>query len=153
MAKTAAEFHYEWFLHNVTIPAVSNHTTYGDDLQNFAKKMFGKRFHGVYMIDHIPHTLSGARPYAILNLDATSDPGEGSHWIAVAYHTARQLLVYDSFGQMHDVPEELKQIYGSRVTVTDPDAEQRVTETNCGARVLAWLLVLDSFGAKEAKHI
>ena len=98
--------------------------------------------------DEIPSDINRARPYAIINLDRSTDQGEGSHWIGVA-HTSQGLLVYDSFGKMHDTPPELLHLYG-KATVTNPDAEQSISETNCGARVLAWLMVVDLFGAKEA---
>ncbi len=152
MAVSTAEFHYEQFLQHVTVPAVSNKTTFGKDLYEFGKQLWGPRFHGVYMIDHIPHDINASKPYAILNLDAATDPGDGSHWIAVAHHRTG-MWVYDSFGDLHEIPRELKAIYGSRTHVTDPDAEQGRKETNCGARALAWLLVMDMFGVREAKHI
>ncbi len=148
-----ATFHYNWLLRKVAIPAVSDDTTTGSSLDKFGKTAFGKKFHGVYMRDEIPADLDAQTPYAIINLDADTDPGDGSHWIAVAFLGKRKgLLAYDSFGKLHETPKELTALYG-KARVTDPDAEQDVDETNCGARCIAWLLVMDLFGAKEAKSI
>jgi hypothetical protein len=146
----ASRFHYEWLLNNVTIPAVSNSTTYGDDLQAFGRKAFGGRFHGVYMADQVPSTINRKRPYAIINLDKSAQ--KGSHWIGAAHVPGTGLLVYDSFGRLHKTPDAIKRLYG-KGRVTDPDAEQEVTENNCGARVLAWLMLVDLFGAEEASRI
>lgn len=146
-----AVFHYEQLLRRVAIPGVSNETTTGQTLFEFCRHLFGKKFHGVYMRDEIPRDLSNKTPYAILNLDADTDPGDGSHWIAVAFQD-NVVLVYDSFGQLHETPKELIELYG-KATVTDPDAEQSLDETNCGARCVAWLLLTDLFGLTEAKKI
>ena len=139
-------FKYQWFLWRVAVPAVSNTTTYGDTLLRHARQWFGRKFHGVYMRDEVPSDLNGRRPYAIINLDDSKDPNGGSHWIAVAWQPAqRALWVYDSFGKMHDVPQELLALYGDIVSPTEPDAEQHVDEKNCGARCLAWLLLAECF--------
>ena len=100
------------------------------------------------MADEIPSTISSSRPYAIINLD----PPPGTHWIAVAWVAPQSLLVYDSFGSIHPVPKALLQLYPKSRT-TDPDVEQGLDETNCGARALAWLMLFDMFGAKSARHI
>lgn len=140
---------YNILLHDVVIPAVSNETTTDVQLLQFARKAFPKKkFHGVYMANEIPGNISAARPYAIINLD----PPPGSHWIAVAWLGPQSLLVYDSFGALHTVPEALLRLY-PKSTTTDPDIEQGLRETNCGARALAWLMLFDMFGAQDAKQI
>ena len=90
------------------------------------------------MSDEIPSTLSQRRPYAIVNLDNSTEPG--SHWIAVSHVGPRKLLVYDSFGARHTIPSCIMKLY-PRSIATDPDAEQGLKETNCGARAMAWLLM------------
>jgi hypothetical protein len=121
-----SEFHYEMLLKHVAIPAVSNQTTFGTDLEKYGRIFFGKRFHGVYMADQIPTNINKRRPYAIINLDRSSDPGDGSHWIAVS-HTSEGLLVYDSFGQLHDTPEELIRLYG-KATVLNKMCPKPIVE-------------------------
>lgn len=142
--------HYEYFMDHVVVPALGNVVTYDDQLREYGTELFKKKFHGVYMRDRIPRTFSRARPYGVLNLDKFSEPG--SHWIAVAYLGPGCLLVYDSFGAQHKVPQELLHVYPLSET-TDPDAEQLAHEDNCGARVMAWLLVFHKYGPAEAKKI
>lgn len=144
-------FRYNWFLMRVAIPNVSNDTTLGSDLSRFAKKSFGNKFHGVYMRDEIPTDFNASRPYGIINLDRSTNPRQGSHWIAVAFQKPRELLVYDSFGALHKTPNELTRIYG-KSRGTEPDREQELDEQNCGARCIAWLLLAECF-PKDARHI
>ncbi len=139
--------HYNWLLRNVAVPLLSNSTTYMDELQKFGNRAFGRKFHGVYMRDTIPRTFNSTRPYGIINLDRTTELG--SHWIAVAFQQPHHLLVYDSFGALHKTPRELVALYG-KSTVTDPDAEQRLDEKNCGARCMAWLLLAECFPDEPA---
>jgi len=148
-------FHYNWLLKHVAIPAVSNTTTEGKDLQKFGRKVFGQKFHGIYMVDEIPDDFNTTYPYGIINLDTAYDKdgkeNEGTHWIAVAYQGRGRLLVYDSFGKLHQTPKQLIAKYG-KSRVTNPDAEQGLREKNCGARCLAWLMMVEIF-PKEAAMI
>ena len=121
---------------------VGSDTTLGSDLESAGRSLFGPLFAGVYPIDRIP-TLTEARPYAIVNLDQSHEPG--SHWIALAHFDA-QRMTYDSFGRD---PDQL----GLSGLGTDPDAEQDVAETNCGARCLAWLVLFHVFGPGIASQL
>lgn len=94
------------------------------------------------MRDEIPADFNARRPFGIINLDDSDE--DGSHWIAVAFQAPGHLLVYDSFGNLHRTPRELIQKYG-KSTVTNPDAEQKLYEDNCGARCMAWLLMAELF--------
>ncbi len=141
---------YNWLLKNVTVPALTNRTTYGKDLHDFGKMAFGDKFHGVYMADEIPSDFNARRPYGVVNLDRSDK--EGSHWIGVAFQRPGNLMVYDSFGAMHKTPPELIAKYGQS-TVTNPDAEQKLHQDNCGARVMAWLQLFERFGARDVSMI
>lgn len=137
-----------WFLHNVTIPAVGNGETEGRQLEKYARKVFGKKFRGVFMIDEIPTDLSPECPYAIFNMSPSTHK-TGTHWIAAAYQEPENLLVYDSLSCMQKTPKRLLQKYPLS-EITDPDCEQSKTEDNCGARVLAWLMVAEVFPDQAA---
>ena len=129
---------------------VGNKTTYLQDLENQGKKLLAVKFSGVYPADKIP-CLNSIKKYAILNLDKSTEPG--SHWVAIAKHNNTTLL-YDSFGRDHKkiIPALAKSGNG-KIINTDRDAEQDILETNCGARCLAWLILMDYSGAKIAKLI
>ena len=144
-----ADSRYQRLLWDVVVPETSNTTTFARDLLRFGRTLFGTAFHGVYMRDEVPR-FGRRRPYAILNLDASHK--NGSHWIALAFLRPKQLLVYDSFGSLHDMPEEILAKYPKSIP-TDPDAEQRADEKNCGQRCLAWLLLFDIYGARDAARI
>ena len=74
-------FHYNWLLDRIAIPMVTNKTTGTEQLEKAGNELFGNKFHGVYMSDQAPN-LSKTKPYAIVNFDKSTDPGNGSHWIA-----------------------------------------------------------------------
>jgi len=110
--------------------------TYEDDLRNRGKTLFGSKFNGVYAADE-PRPFRG---YNIINLDRSNEPG--SHWVAEA-----NSLIYDSFGRNGILRGSGSSQY------TDPDAEQKVSEDNCGQRCLAWLGVYNDMGEKTAKLV
>ena len=80
---------------------------------------------------------------AIFNLDKRNQPG--SHWCAVV-KDKRHYIIYDSFGRT--IP--LKQ---KNNIMTDKDAEQDITEQNCGQRCIAWLVVVAVKGINTALTI
>lgn len=141
---------YNFFLDNIVIPELGNGITYRSELEKYGKKVFGSKFHGVYMRDEIPTNMSPTRKYAVFNLDSSKQPG--SHWIAAAYMGPQKLLVYDSFGSYHGTPKSLLEKYPRSIT-TDSDPEQHLKEENCGARVFAWLLTFEVFGASKARQV
>lgn len=132
---------------------VGNKLTYGRDLDKVARVFLGSAFVGVFPSDKIPR-LNSLRKYAILNLDKSNEGG--SHWIAIARTEGRngKTYVYDSFGRGHTkIIPSLALSGNGRVINSDLDAEQKMHETNCGARSLAWLIVFDRYGVGVAKLI
>ena len=125
-------------------------TTYLKQLNGIGKKLLGVKFKGVYPSDKIPK-LNDLSPYCILNLDSSKEPG--SHWVALAKN-GKDSILYDSFGRHNnEIIPDLKFSGNGRIIDTDRDAEQKILETNCGARCLAWLWIFENFGAKTAKMI
>ena len=126
---------------------VGGKTTYLGQLDRAGKDIFGSRFHGVYPSDKIPK-LTDKKPYAILNLDRSDEPG--SHWIALA-KVGNNSIVYDSFGRHHTkiIPSLLYSGNGKLIS-TDDDQEQHILATDCGARSISWLEFLDKYGAENS---
>ena len=131
---------------------VGDKTTYLDELEGAGKKMLGVKFKGVYPSDKIPK-LNDLSPYCILNLDSSKE--SGSHWIALAKNDKlNHTMVYDSFGRHNNkIIPNLRYSGNGRVIDTERDAEQKILETNCGARCLAWLCIYDKWGEDVAKLI
>lgn len=125
------------------VKLVGNGTTFGSQLKKAGKYLLGSRFAGVFASDQIPN-LKGREKYAILNLDKSWQPG--SHWIALAKND-NDYIIYDSFGRRSKkiIPAVFNKTKGYIVDV-DLDAEQKMSEDNCGARSLAWLFIYDKFG-------
>ena len=119
-------------------------------LTKLAERRFGTRFHGTYASDQIPR-LSPMQS-CILNLDTSSGPG--SHWIALVRGKGTQCYVYDSFGRrgVQLIPALAWHSPG-KVIDSDLDPEQGVSESNCGARCIAWLEVFYQHGARIALTI
>ena len=141
---------YKDTLANVEKYYTGDKTTYLKELEGAGKKLLGVKFKGVYPSDKIPK-LNDLSPYCILNLDSNKEPG--SHWVSLAKN-GKDSILYDSFGRRNtEIIPDLKFSGNGRIIDTDRDSEQKIQETNCGARCLAWLWIFDKYGANTAKMI
>ena len=131
---------------------VGNKSTYLSELEGVGKKLLKVKFKGVFPSDKIPK-LNDLSPYCILNLDKSTQ--SGSHWISLAkFENKNDSLVYDSFGRdFKEIIPDLNLTGNGRIINTDRDAEQKVEETDCGARCIAWLMVFDRHGSEMAMMI
>lgn len=116
---------------------ITPETTSNKELEKLGKAFLGKKFKGVYSSDTVPNK----KGYYIVNLDPSHMPG--SHWVAVLRDG--RTYVYDSFGR--------KDLLPFRATYTESDPEQLTVSTNCGARSLAWLILVDKWGIKQGLKI
>ena len=147
MNEKVANALYRKIMTRIVIPEIGNETTYSSDLEKAGVKILGSKFKGVFPSDKIPK-LNDLKSYAVLNLDSSKEAG--SHWVAVAYENGKTYF-YDSFGRKGSkIIPTLFHSGNGRIINTDLDAEQKIEETNCGARCIAWLLFFDRYGAKKA---
>ena len=104
---------------------IGNRVTTGYELSNLAKKLFGSKFLGVYdWKDKMPHLKVG--DCIIVNKKSNE------HWIGTA-NVGGTIYTYDSFGR----PDYI----GGHVDGDeDGEPDQIISEQNCGARVLSWLV-------------
>ena len=129
---------------------IGNGTTWLRDLRHMGTRLFGSRFAGAFASDKIP-VLTNETPYAIVNVDKSSEPG--SHWVALAKNGSVTLF-YDSFGRRGSNLIPAVCVSGNgRIVDVERDAEQRILEANCGARCLAWFWVFDDFGPEAAAEV
>ena len=150
MKEAYAEKIYILILKKIVYPLLGNTTTYLGDLDKICKTLLGKKFYGVYPSDQIP-VLTEEAPYAILNLDNSTEPG--SHWIAIA-KKGNDTLTYDSFGRSNtEIIPDLKHSGNGSIIDTDNDTEQKITQLDCGSRCVSWLLLFDNWGADVAQLI
>jgi hypothetical protein len=148
---TTIEKQYSIILKKIIEPQTGKKETYGDDLNRLAIKLFGVKMRGVFPSDKIPK-LTDLTPYAILNLDKSTE--SGSHWIAVAKIPEKDTIIcYDSFGRCFSKIIPSLKNNGMKIMNTDQDAEQKIKETNCGARCLAFLVCFEQYGWKQAIKI
>lgn len=108
-------------------------TTSREELDRAGRHFLKGKYKGAFAADEQPE-LSKQQPYALIN----TKPSPGEHWMAEALVDG-ETVRYDSFGEEH--------------TDTDPDAEQLASEDNCGQRSLAWLVVLNKLGLRDAMTI
>lgn len=117
-------------------------TTFTRLLESTCNGLIGrKHFKGVFPSDRIPSL--GPGECCIANLDKSDQPG--SHWVGIT-----DALVYDSFGRDNKVilkDSKLKQ------QNTERDAEQVISEDNCGARTVAFLICFVLHGNDVCKYI
>jgi hypothetical protein len=146
-----AECMYKSILKKIVEPLIGDKSTYQNELETACIRLLGINFKGVYPSDQIP-VLNGLKRYAIINLDRSTEPG--SHWVSIAFKDDK-ILVYDSFGRSTSkiLPALYQSSNGSDIFDTDPDAEQTSNEMNCGARCLAWLLLFEHYGWRQAEKI
>lgn len=127
--------------------AIGNDTTYSNDLDTVSRNVLGYKFRGVFPSDKLPK-LNDLKPYAIVNLDRSTE--SGSHWVSLAKKNGK-LYFYDSFGRN---PKSIIKIADNgRILADTKDAEQGITENNCGARCIAFLIFFDRYGEKLAMLI
>jgi hypothetical protein len=143
MEKTVERI-YKRILHEIVEPITGKGVTYDDDLWEIGKDLLGPKFHGVYSSNNTPTTKN---IYYIINVDKSTEPG--SHWLGCVNQNNRT-YIYDSFGRK---TAKLIPHLGGKITDADYDKEQKNNEDNCGARCLAWLLVVKHLGVKNALKI
>lgn len=130
---------------------VGNDTTYTKQLLKAGEQFLGTKLKGVYPSDKIPK-LTKSQPYAIINLDNSSE--KGSHWVSVA-KINKGILYYDSFGRKvsQHLPSLSKSGNGKVIENKDYTSEQRKSQNNCGARSLSHLIFIEEYGPQEALKI
>ena len=146
MNEAKAEKLYKDTLKNIIYPLIGNKSTYMYDLDRVGRKLLGVKFKGVYPSDKIPK-LNDLKPYCILNLDKSTQPG--SHWVSVAKINGKDsCIVYDSFSRpaKEIIPAILNSGNGKIINSDLSDSEQEIQQTDCGARSISWLVVLDKYG-------
>ncbi len=168
-AEEKTEAIYNAVLRDIIYPILGKKTTWGRDLTKMGHKLFQMNYVGTFPADKIPdigknrdgsvvvdnNVKKDSKLYCILNLDNSDEPG--SHWIAIGYdipETASEgkILVYDSFGRdTEDIIPSLVQKFGDKLETVDQDAEQKISEDDCGPRCLAFLYILDRVGSRFAK--
>jgi hypothetical protein len=119
-----------------------NNTTYGNELDEVGKRLFEKKWGGVHSADTLPRLVKGK--FYISNVDNSNE--DGSHWVGIY-----DGYIYDSFGR--SAREMNKNLTGHGLKKTDDDQEQGYTQTNCGQRALAWLLVATEQGINVSRKI
>ena len=152
MNEAKAEQLYNQILTKQIYPLTGDKSTYMNDLDRVGRKLLGIKFKGVFPSDKIPK-LNDLKPYCILNLDKSTE--SGSHWIALAkIHGKESSLCYDSFGRSNKkIIPALQKSGNGTIQDTDRDAEQEIIQQDCGARSLAFLVVLDKYGVDVARLI
>lgn len=131
------------------IKILGNTTTYNTDLQKIGKKLFKHKFVGVFSSDNIPHLKKNE--LCILNLDKSYQTG--SHWVGMVMDEKYNVWIYDSFARdINTILPDLKKQYNS-IKTTEQDAEQKISQNNCGARTMAFLYVFHKCGVRYAKYI
>lgn len=120
-------------------------------LDKVGRLLFRDRWRGCYPADIDPK-VSREQPYAIINTKRS--PGE--HWMSCVWVNPRTRLIYDSFGRKAlTITSDPKKMApkGVRVVETEPDPEQKILQTDCGQRCLAFLVAVSLHGVEAAKAI
>ena len=131
---------------------VGKTTTYNDQLIKVGKQLFKHKFMGVFASDKIPNKIPKGYCF-IINVDKSNE--SGSHWIAVCKDiNTNQIWVYDSFGRnITKLIPNLKKKFKLNLKEPEHDAEQKESQTDCGARCLAFIYIFLNYGPSIAKYI
>ena len=126
---------YEQYVEEITRYMGHDGTSERRELASVGKRFFGPKFRGVFSNSEAESVrLTEGKPYMLVN---TGEVGHGEHWQAIAYSKNGGDVLYDSLGGGD----------------TNPDAEQGVSDDDCGQRSLAWLRVVDQLGLEMAMRI
>lgn len=121
---------YNNYLKIIVDELKNNSTTTDDELKRYCKNAFGEKFKGVYPLDKIPKKIKNGQTL-IFNLDKSNQ--SGSHWMAL-FKINNKNYVYDSFGR------KSKELNVPLKTIdAEYDAEQKMEQSNCGQRCIAWI--------------
>jgi len=129
-----------------TVLPRNNHViegTAGEDLDRVCRMQFEGKFKGVFAANTHPQDMSDG--YYIINTDPFQLPGV--HWTAVAGVDGQQVF-YDSYDR------KSTQLFPEIVipgTGSDLNVRQRIKESNCGERCIAFLCCVSEFGIHAAK--
>jgi len=126
------------------VPRNPHDGTTGDDLDKICRMQFGDRFKGVFAASTHPEDMSEG--FFIINTNPFSMPG--THWTAVA-GVPPDVCFYDSFDRKSTTlfPEVVLPVTGNNTTV-----RQRIKESNCGERCVAFLTCVAEFGIPACKR-
>lgn len=122
---------------------LGDQTTTNHQLNQYCEAVFPK-YRGCYSSDTIPKLKNDES--CIFNLDKNNEPG--SHWMGLYKHK-NKFIVYDSFGRSS---KKLK-ISLKLFIDTENDAEQKLYETNCGQRCIAFIACCYTLPLKEVLKI
>ena len=148
MSEARAEKIYNFALEHI-VSVVGSGAMFSDNLERLANQLLGKKdFAGVYPVDKIQFP-AGTR-FQILNTHKSDMPGE--HWFAVVKGNG-VFYVYDSFGRSTSEIATSLLKKSIKIMDSDQDAEQEMSEENCGQRSVAWLFVFQQFGKDTAMLI
>ena len=125
------------------IPRNQHDGTSGEELDNICRMQFGDYFKGIYAANTHPKDMSEG--FFIINTDPFSLPG--THWTAVA-GVPPDVVFYDSFDRKSTqlFPEVVLPSTGS-----NSEVRQRIRESNCGERCVAFLTCVSEFGIHPCK--
>lgn len=129
-------------------------TTWATDLGRIGKDIFKDKWLGVFAQDTVPSSYLN-EAYGIVNVDTSNK--KGSHWVAI-YKKGKTIYIYDSFNRESKtlLPVLIRQLHSTGRRYVDSnklDAEQVITQRNCGLRCIAWLSVVRDLGITQARKI
>ena len=117
----------------------------GEELDTLGRLAFGEKFKGVFASDQKLPT----EGYFIVNTDPSALPG--THWTAFA-----DGVFYDSYDRKLDKLLPMVTFRGKRPNLTETaslkDTRQRLRESNCGERCIAFLAIVEKFGLSAAQQ-
>lgn len=115
-----------------------------EDLETLCRLAFPREFKGVFASDQKLPT----EGYFIVNTDPSQLPG--THWTAFA-----DGVFYDSFDRTLRQVFPMVTFRGKRYNPTssnNSDVRQKIRESNCGERCVAFLAIVNKYGADVAQR-
>ena len=120
------------FTLNLIQKDIGTHETDNIQLQKYIDKIGLSNFLGIYAWDTIPKMKNNQS--CIVNLDKSNQ--SGTHWISL-YKYKNKIYMYDSFN---------RKISDFRKVDIDSNMFQNSTETDCGQRSIAFLVLVEIIG-------
>ena len=120
---------------------IGDGSTNNIQLNTLGKYLFGNKFKGVYSSNEMPN-IKNNEMYIVNNKKSNQN---GEHWIGV-YKYKNKLYMYDTFNR--PIRNLSNYFTNKHIINANNDTDQSKNESNCGSRVISWLISFHNYKDK-----
>jgi hypothetical protein len=131
--------------YNKIVKSLPQHALSNGEIDYIMKDV--KSYKGTYAINE-PRPKLRDNQYVILNNYPIES--DGQHWFALAKHDNKHIYLYDSFARKTENFIDEKYLkHFKNIKSSKDNVEQKILESNCGARCIAFIKCCIKYSIKE----